>query len=56
MTSATLSNKYLTVSVSSGKDDLTIDELWSYVVRPLLIATGYEPETVDGLTGGRIEE
>ena len=46
-TTATLKSNDFDVSVSVPSYGLTIFELWDLVLRPTLLAAGYQPSTLD---------
>lgn len=51
-TKATLQTQYVTVSVKIPRDNLSVNELWEEVLKPLILASGYSESIVDGLREG----
>lgn len=46
MTSITLSTQDGNYTISLGKDDMNMEEVMGDLIRPLLLAAGYQPETI----------
>ena len=47
MTSITLYNQYGDYTISLNEDDLNMDDMFSELIKPLLLAAGYQPENID---------
>ena len=50
-TKITLKNEYGVYSIEVKKEDMNIDEMFSDLIVPVLVASGYSQETVDRYLG-----
>lgn len=49
MTKIELTTRYGKASIEVEEDDLNIDHLFEHLIEPLLLASGYHPNTIEGL-------
>lgn len=56
MTKLTLKNRYGRYQIELDREDLTFDELFEELVRPLMLAAGYTEHTIDEYLGADEEE
>jgi len=48
----TLESEYGKISIEVPHRNMDIDTMWDELIRPLLLAAGYHPDTIDRLLRG----
>jgi len=46
MAKITYTNEYITVSIEDLENNVTLDDVMQNLIRPLLLAIGYQPENI----------